>query len=174
MTAFQTISADPPWRYGDRLPGPGRGASKHYETLSTEQIAAKEFDFAFPELAPDCRLFLWATAPLIRDALYVMEAWGFRYVTGMVWEKLGRLGMGRTVRVQHEHILIGVQGKPAVLSHSVKSVFRAHATSHSRKPALAYELMQRLSPGPYVELFAREEREGWTTLGRMEGTTDDD
>lgn len=165
---FRTIVADPPWKYGDDLPGPGRGASKHYPTLTTEQIARREFSFPWPPLAPDSRLFLWATAPLLPEAIYVMRAWGFHYRTGAVWEKTGRLGMGHTFRVQHEHLLVGVRGRPRVLAHDVRSVFRAPATRHSRKPAEAYALIERLSPGPYVELFARESRPGWTTIGTME------
>lgn len=166
---FRTIVADPPWRYGDDLPGPKRGASAHYPTLTVEEIARREFLFPWPPLAPDSRLFLWATAPLLREALFVIEAWGFRYRTGAVWEKTGRLGMGHTFRVQHEHLLVGVRGRPEVLAHDVRSVFRAQATQHSRKPDEAYALIERLSPGPYVELFARRERPGWVTLGTMEG-----
>lgn len=163
---FATIVADPPWRYGDRLPGPKRGAGSHYPTLSLADIASREnWRFPWPELEPDCRLFLWATSPLLPEALHVLSAWGFTYKAGMVWHKLGRMGMGRTVRVQHEHLLIGVRGKPAVLSHSVLSVFEARPLAHSAKPDEAYRLIERLSPGPWVELFGRKERAGWTVLG---------
>lgn len=166
---FRTIVADPPWQYGDNLPGRGRGAEKHYPTLTVEQIARREFSFPWPPLMPDSRLFLWATAPLLREALFVMEAWGFRYRTGAVWEKVGRLGMGRTFRIQHEHLLVGVRGRPDVLSHNIRSVFRAPLRAHSQKPDEAYDLIEQLSPGPYVELFARTPRPGWVTLGTMEG-----
>lgn len=166
---FRTIVADPPWRYGDTLPGPGRGAAKHYPTLSVVQIARREFLFPWPPIAPDSRLFLWATAPLLPEALLVMREWGFRYRTGAVWEKTGRLGMGHTFRIQHEHLLVGVRGKPLTLAHDVRSVIRAPARAHSEKPDEAYALIERLSPGPYVELFARRERPGWVTLGTMEG-----
>lgn len=84
MTAIATLVADPPWRFRDRLPGPKRGAASHYPTLSVAEIQR----FPLPELAPDCRLFLWRPEALQAEALAVISAWGFRQVSSLVWVKL--------------------------------------------------------------------------------------
>ena len=159
---IQTLVADPPWKYGDSLPGKGRGAEKHYAVMPLWEIKR----FPLPELAKDARLFLWCTAPFLRPAYEVLEAWGFRdTMAQMVWHKLGRLGMGHRVRVQHEYILIGERGRPPVRSHSIRSVFEARPSRHSAKPDESYELIEKLSPGPYGELFARTRRDGWECWG---------
>jgi len=135
-------------------------------------------------LAPDCRLFLWRVAAMQEEAFAVMRAWGFQLKSEIVWvktskgtdiahdvEQLGEedklhFGMGRTVRMAHETCLIGVRGRPEVLNHSTRSVFFAPYTRHSEKPDVFYrEVVERLSPGPYLELFARDRRSGWLSLG---------
>ncbi len=163
MTEIQTLVADPPWPYKDKLPGPGRGAASHYELLTVDEI--KEFEL--PELAEDARLFLWTTGNFLRSAFEVMEAWGFRDTGAqMVWHKTGRMGMGWRVRVDHEYVLIGERGKPEVRSHSVRSVVTAPWQGrHSGKPEEIYEAIERLSGGPYAELFARRQRPGWDCYG---------
>ena len=157
-----TLVADPPWPYRDKLPGNGRGAEKHYRLLTVPEIMR----FPLPELEDASRLFLWTTGPFLRPAYAVLEAWGFRdTLAQMVWHKTGRLGMGRRVRVQHEYVLIGERGRPALLARNVRSVFEAKPAGHSAKPDVFYELVERLSPGPYVELFARRHRSGWECHG---------
>jgi N6-adenosine-specific RNA methylase IME4 len=163
---YTTLVADPPWQFGDKLPGDGRGAAKNYSTLSLEDIK----NFLLPDLAPDCRLFLWRVASMQEEALAVMKAWGFTLKTEIVWQKLTAnglpwFGMGRTVRASHETCLIGVRGRPPVLNRSIRSTFSAPYTRHSGKPEYFFDLVEQLSPGPYVELFARRKRSGWTCLG---------
>lgn len=134
-------------------------------------------------LAPGCRLFLWRVASMQEEALRVMRAWGFTPKTEIVWIKTTKgsdvphdldeprpgdklhFGMGRTVRMSHEVCLVGVRGKPRVLSHSVRSVFFAPFQRHSEKPEVFSEIVESLSPGPYLELFARRVRPGWTCVG---------
>ena len=99
-----------------------------------------------------------------------MKAWGFRPVCELIWVKMtsgGKpwFGMGHTVRGAHERCIIGVQGKPAVLCHSIRSVFYGEAGRHSEKPEAFFQLVQELSPGLYLELFGRKRRDGWTVLG---------
>jgi site-specific DNA-methyltransferase (adenine-specific) len=139
---------------------------KNYRTMSVAEICA----FKLPLLADDCRLFLWRVASMQEEALAVMRAWGFTLKAEMVWLKRttnGKMhfGMGRTVRAAHEVCLIGVRGKPKVLSHSVRSVFSAPVGRHSEKPDEFFRRVEELSPGPYVELFARRQRIGWDALG---------
>ena len=163
---FKTIVADPPWDFNDHLPGASRGSANNYNTLSVKQIQ----NFLLPLIAPDARLFLWRVAAMQEEALSVMRAWDFTPKTEIVWLKTTKyekpwFGMGHTVRMSHEVCLIGQRGHPEVLSHSIRSIFSAPYTKHSGKPKAFFDLVESLSPGPYLELFAREQRLGWTCLG---------
>lgn len=179
----RTLVADPPWPFRDRLPGKGRGAEKHYRVLPLHEIQR----FPLPELAEDCRLFLWRVASMQDEALAVMRAWGFTPKAELVWVKPAakrhaqrietadrgwweepplRLGMGRQVRNTHEVCLIGVRGRPEQVSKSQPSViFAPRSSQHSEKPEEFYQAVERLSPGPYVELFGRRRRAGWFVFG---------
>lgn len=161
------LVADPPWRFGDKLPGPGRGAEKHYATMSFEEICR------FP--VPDADvLFLWKVAAMPFEALFVAEEWGFQTpMRELVWVKLTkdesrvRQGMGHVVRNSHETCLIATKKgrKIEILNRNVPSVFYAPRSEHSAKPDAFYEAVERLYPGPYVELFARRRRPGWECHG---------
>lgn len=162
---IRTLVADCPWPFRDKLPGNGRGAIKHYDLLDLEGIR----NFPLPPLADDCRLFLWRVASMQDEALSVARAWGFNLKSEIVWVKLtkhGKLafGMGRQVRGAHETCLIATRGKPERTGH-VRSVFFAKAGRHSEKPEKFYEIVEKISPGPYHELFARRHRHGWTCEG---------
>lgn len=163
---FRTIVADAPWRFADALPGDGRGAVKHYPTMDAWDIAK----FPLPPLAPDCRLFIWRVAAMQPEALTVASAWGFVVKSELVWIKMTKtgaveMGMGYQVRNAHEVCLIGVKGRPERLSKSEPSFFFAPRGEHSVKPEEFYRIVKAVSPGPYVELFARRTRPGWTCLG---------
>lgn len=188
IVEFTTLVVDPPWKHGDQLPGGGRGAGKHYDLLSVDEIRR----FPLPPIAEDAWLFLWRVASMPNEALEVVRAWGFVPKAEMVWMKTrackacagvgfvsgclwcraceGRgwslaMGMGRSVRNAHETVIIAKRGRPERLSASVKSVFFAERQRHSQKPEVFYKLVERLVPGPYVELFARRRRPGWTCMG---------
>jgi N6-adenosine-specific RNA methylase IME4 len=99
-----------------------------------------------------------------------MAAWDFEYCSEIVWVKIGkngkpRIGMGRTIRQAHEVLLVGRRGNPKPLDLGVGSVILAPRTEHSAKPPEAHQLIERFAAGPYVELFARVERKGWTCYG---------
>jgi N6-adenosine-specific RNA methylase IME4 len=160
------VLADPPWKFDDALPGAGRGAAKHYCCLSVEELCA----FPLPPITDDCVLFLWRMAAMQQEALDVIAAWGFTLKTEIVWNKLTThhkrwFGMGRIVRNAHEVCLVGTRGRPVRRSRSIRSTFDARVGRHSEKPAAFYELVEALYDGPYVELFARRRRPGWTSLG---------
>lgn len=187
----RVLCADPPWKFGDALPGAGRGAEKHYPVLSTAEIC----DFPLPPLADDALLFLWRVSSMLEDALMVTRAWGFSAKTEVVWVKLARgelkrdllfpkgsrplllaqnvplhFGMGRYTRAAHETCLVAARGKAIELvkDHSIRSVFFAPVERHSKKPEIFYRnIVEKLSPvGPYAELFARERRAGdWFCFG---------
>lgn len=163
------LVADPPWRYRDKLPGGGRGAAKHYPTLSTPEIMR----FPLPPLASDCWLFLWRLHTHQHDALRVAEAWGFGLpVSELVWIKQTRdrsrpaMGMGHSLRMAHEICMIFKRGKPARASRSIPSVVHSPRLEHSRKPEEFYRLVEDFAGDvSRVELFARRHREGWACFG---------
>jgi N6-adenosine-specific RNA methylase IME4 len=165
----RVVVADPPWRFSDKLPGPKRGAAAHYPTLRVSDIADR-VGFDFPELEADAVLFLWRVAAMQEEALTVMRAWGFSPKTELVWVKTTtngnrHFGMGRILRAEHEVCLIGTRGKPKPLNNSTRSVLVAPRGRHSHKPPEFFRLVESLYEGPYVELFARRRRLGWTCYG---------
>lgn len=166
--AYRVLVADPPWQFGDKLPGKGRGAEKHYATMTADAICA----FELPRLEEDCWLFLWRPATHQQEALHVARAWGFGAPRGeIVWRKMTkdgkrpRLGMGRSVRNAHETCVIFKRGRPTRLSKGIGSTFDAPRAEHSSKPDRFYQLVDELVPGPVVELFARRQWRDWTCLG---------
>ena len=164
---YGVIYADPPWRFEpySRLTGMDRDPSNHYPVMSLAGI--KALDVA-GIAASDSALFLWATAPLLPEALEVMAAWGFGYRTNFVWAK-DRPGTGYWARNQHELLLVGVRGDvPAAAPGSQwSSLIPAPVGEHSRKPDAARRMIEAYFPTlPKVELFARGEgRPGWSTWG---------
>lgn len=163
----RVLAADPPWQFQDKLPGNGRGAAKHYPTLSVSELMR----FPLPNLADPCLLALWRVASMQQEALDVIRAWGFTLKTEIVWNKKtasGKqaMGMGRLTRGAHEVCLLATRGRFVVADRGTRSVFDAPVLGHSMKPASFYHLLERLSgEGPYVELFARAGRPGWHCYG---------
>lgn len=166
--SFRVLTADPPWKFKDKLPGKSRGAAKNYDVMTVEAICA----FELPPLEPDAYLFLWRVSSMVEEAYRVCRAWGFKPKSEIVWVKrtlTGKrhFGMGRHVRAEHETAIVAVRGRPRRLARNVRSTFEAVAGRHSEKPEAFYDLVQRLAPGPYVELFARRQQMGWTCLGNQ-------
>jgi len=183
--AYKVLVADPPWPFTDKLPGGGRGAAKHYKLLKIPDIVrflATDVEEKVSEKG--AILFLWIVPAMATEALDVVRGWGFTPKSELIWVKTstesaqaeylaGRMptlsfGMGRYVRMSHERCIIATRGKALHLvgDHSTRSVFFAPVGKHSAKPDAFYNLVEKLVPGgPYLELFARRKREGWTTLG---------
>jgi len=158
---FNVIYADPPWKYNVKT---NYSPEKHYPVLNTETICELEIP-----TAKEAVLFLWTTNPLLEDALEVMNAWGFKYKTNCVWVKK-RSGTGHYVLGQHELLLIGIKGRigTPLPGNRPQSVVNASKTKHSEKPKILYELIERMYPNArYLELFARNKREGWTSWGNQ-------
>jgi len=160
---YAVIYADPPWRY-EGASDPTRTAENHYETMATRDICA----LPVADVAGlSCVLYLWATPPKLSEAMDVIRAWGFTYVTGAVWDKQ-RMGLGSWFRLQHEHLLIATRGDvpPPAPELRVRSVLRAPRGRHSAKPNQMRELIASQFPDvPKVELFARERAPGWDAWG---------
>lgn len=149
-----TIVADPPWRYGNTST---RGAAEdHYPTMSIEELCA--LDVANQRAADQSHLYLWTTAGHLPDAFTVMAAWGFEYKTYLVWVK-PQMGMGNYFRVSTELVLFGVRGGLRTNDRRLMNYFKADRTKHSAKPQAFRELVKRASPGPYLEMFCRCQRD---------------
>ena len=169
---FSAILADPPWRFQNRT---GKMAPEHrrlhrYRTMTADEIAALPVA-AHAKAAS--HLYLWVPNALLREGLQVMAAWGFTYKTNLVWYKVrkdggpdGR-GVGFYFRNVTELLLFGVKGKIRTLKpgRTQVNLIATRKREHSRKPVEIYDLIQRCSPGPYLELFARDQVEGWTAWG---------
>lgn len=160
---FNVILADPPWQYQNS--GFIESAESLYPTMKTEDICAMSQQIH--EWATDyTALFLWATNPMLPDALRVMQAWGFEYKTNMCWVKdMGR-GKGWFLKSRHELLLIGVKPKTPQPSERPDSAFLAdRPEQHSRKPGLSYSLIEGMYGGPRLEMFSRRSRDGWEHFG---------
>jgi N6-adenosine-specific RNA methylase IME4 len=177
---FGAIYADPPWsfRVWNKDTGHGRSAESHYGTMSMDDIAALPVaDLA----ADDCALFMWACWPSLPDALAIIDAWGFTYKTcGFDWMKADarqvqlfdgdapvQVGMGYWTRANSEPCLLATRGKPKRLNADVRMGIIEPRRQHSRKPDCVPARIERLVAGPYLELFARTHRLGWTVGGNQ-------
>lgn len=156
---FGCVYADPAWQYGNQAT---RAATdNHYDTMSVEDICALPVaDLA----AENAHLHLWTTNAFLFDARRVMEAWGFEYKSVMVWVK-PQMGIGNYWRVSHEFMLFGIRGRAPFGRHDVMSWQQVDRQKHSCKPDVFRRLVEQVSPGPYLELFARQEMPGWTAWG---------
>lgn len=117
----------------------------------------------------NCHLYLWVTNNFLKDGLEVMEAWGFKYITIITWVK-DKIGLGQYFRGLTEHILFGVKGHlPYKVINGKRqqgtTMFYAPKESHSKKPTQVYNLIEKVSYPPFIELFARDTRPGWISVG---------
>lgn len=172
---FKVIYADPPWSFmtynGAKVPARGE---QPYETMSLKELKA----LAVEEIADDdCLLIMWTVSSHVLQAFELAEAWGFKFKSlGFVWEKTCKsdpeklkIGMGKWLRQECEISLIFARGKPKRVGAGVRQVIRAPAREHSRKPDEAYPMIEELIAGPYLELFSRTDRKGWTAWGNEVG-----
>lgn len=147
---FATFVADPPWRYDNTA---SRGAAEnHFPTMTVEELV--DLDVVRKRAADQAHLYLWTTASHLPDAFRVMTAWGFDYKTVLVWCK-PQLGMGNYFRMSTELVLFGVRGGLLTQARDIRNWFEAERGAHSAKPLQFYDLVQKASSGPYMELFSR-------------------
>lgn len=165
---YKTIYVDPPWN----LSGGGkikRGADKHYPLMKTEDIFDMK-DF-IDELADEqCHIYMWVTNNFLESGLAIMKHWGFQYLTNVVWVK-NSFGTGQYFRGQHEILLFGRKGKALPYKHvkNISSVLYASKGKHSQKPKEFYHIIEKISYPPYIELFARNKKDGWDIWGNEVG-----
>ncbi len=171
---FRTVLADPPWQFMNRT---GKVAPEHrrlsrYRTLSLHEIC--EIPVALAADTPS-HLYLWVPNALLPEGIRVLEAWGFKYKSNLVWHKIrkdggpdGR-GVGFYFRNTTELVLFGVRGHLRTLAAGRRQVniIKTMKQEHSRKPEALYQLVEQCSPGPFLELFARGTRANWTAWGNQ-------
>ncbi len=169
---FGTILVDPPWQFNNRT---GKVAPEHrrlsrYATLSLKEV----LELPVQDLTSDqCHLYLWVPNALLAEGLQVMKQWGFTYKTNIVWFKIRRdggpdgRGVGFYFRNVTELVLFGVKGGVRTLKpgRTQTNIIATRKREHSRKPEELYDIIERCSPGPYLELFARQRHEGWIAWG---------
>lgn len=161
---YDVIYADPPWKY-EFSETSSRSIEAKYPTMTMDELK----EVVVPA-TDDAVLLLWATAPLLKKAIELMEYWGFTYRTCAVWDKQ-KIGTGYWFRGQHELLLIGVKGEfsPPKPEFRVSSVFREVRTVHSKKPDFYYKLIESMFPNRrYLEMFARSKHNSkWTVWGNQ-------
>lgn len=156
---FGTIYADPPWPYQNQAT---RSATdNHYSTMNLEDIAALPISQL---TAGQAHLHLWTTNGFLFESKAILEAWGFEYKSCFVWVK-PEMGIGNYWRVSHEFLLLGVKGKLTFADHTLMSWLHHNRVGHSRKPEAVRQFIEKASPGPFIELFARRTTDGWTAWG---------
>lgn len=150
MKRYKTILADPPW---DVHQTGALGANRHYDLMTMDRIKAMPVsDLA----ADDAHLWLWVTNATLRDGYDVAEAWGFTVRSPLTWVKW-RMGLGNYLRNATEHLLFATRGKAPVNFRAQPTWISAPTQDHSHKPEEQYGLIERISSGPYLELFARRQ-----------------
>lgn len=172
---FKTVLADPPWQFQNRT---GKMAPEHkrlnrYGTMTLDEIAA----LPVPKvLADTAHLYLWVPNALLAEGLHVLNAWGFTYKTNIVWHKIrkdggpdGR-GVGFYFRNVTELVLFGIRGKDARTLDPGRrqvNIIKTRKREHSRKPDELYQIVEECSRGPFLEMFARGTRKGWSMWGNQ-------
>lgn len=166
---YGAIIADPPWRFQNRsAKGEAKNPVAHYACMGMDALVA----LPVAQLAaPDCALFMWATAPMLDQAFTLLDAWGFSFKSAGSWAKQSStgaawaFGTGYCFRSAAEFYLLGTRGRPAVQSRSIRNLIVAPVREHSRKPDQLQDDIERLYAGPYAELFGRQRRPGWDVWG---------
>ena len=164
MKKYKIIYADPAWKYNDKQNTPKLGgAVKHYQTMTIKELCNLPVKFLIEDNAV---LFIWTTSPLLEETFAVIKAWGFKYKSSFVWDKI-KHNMGHYNSVRYELLLICTKGSctPEIkkLFDSVVSIER---TKHSKKPKYFADLIDTIYPsGNRIELFARDVKQGWDVWG---------
>ncbi len=161
---YQIIYADPPWSYRNKRTGGSMvsGSEAKYSIMSISEIAKLPVgDIADKNSA----LFLWTTTPMLQDAFYIMNEWGFKYKTAIYWRKIMSLDMGFWFRGQVEVCLLGIKGKVKAFRIQKPNFIQAKVGRHSEKPEEMRQLIEETGLTPRIELFSRKKVDGWDAWG---------
>lgn len=184
---YRCIVMDPPW---EEHGGGNRGAQVHYSTMALPDIARTVWYAPRFKPAKSCHLWVWVTDNFMLDGLSLIDRLGFTYKRTFAWVKLGdwpasegqssldvarssvQIGLGQYARGSHELLLLAARGDAMLPDDPPSSVIFAPRTQHSRKPDESYALIERVSPGPRLEMFARRARPGWSVWGNQAPTSE--
>jgi N6-adenosine-specific RNA methylase IME4 len=169
---FRVIYADPPWKF-ETWSEKGvekKSAQAHYSCMNMQDIGNLPIDSISDE---NSILFMWATSPMIDQQIAIISDWGFKFKTiGFTWVKINKIkqtpfiGMGKYTRSNCEYCLIGIKGTPGrPKNKSISQVVMSPIREHSRKPDIIRTYIEQMYDGPRIELFAREENDGWDCFG---------
>jgi N6-adenosine-specific RNA methylase IME4 len=176
---FGVLYADPPWQYkmySDK--GYEKSPDVHYDCMMAEQMEAMRDQIIFAT-SPNAVCFMWAVWPMLDTAMKLMAEWGFKYKTGGAWHKRSStwepdcddpksaFGTGYILRSACEPFLIGTIGEPNIKNKSTRNIIEAAVREHSRKPDEVIPMLENLFDGPYLELFSRQQRLGWSAWGNQ-------
>jgi N6-adenosine-specific RNA methylase IME4 len=171
MKKYNVIYADPPWSYKAKNPPClikkqplTCSVDYYYQTMSYSEIKAMPIKDISER---NSVLFLWATTPNIEQALSLVGDWGFKYKTMITWEKINRDCMGYWFRVCTEHLIVAVRGSVKSFRSMERTCYREARGKHSKKPDYFYGLIESVTKGERLELFARNQREGWDVFGNQ-------
>ena len=168
-TKFRVLYADPPWDYGNTMPEGTTEQRDHYPTMKLSAICELPVKEMVEENAV---LFLWTTSPCLEESFAVISAWGFKYKSSFVWDKI-KHNMGHYNSVRHEFLLVCVRGSCQPDVHKLfDSVVSVERTTHSTKPEEFRTIIDTIYPnGKRLELFARRKAPGWKVYGNQEVNT---
>lgn len=167
---YRTIVADPPWRYELRQHDASHRGRAPYPMMSeAELIGLPVGTWA----GDNAHLYLWTTNAHMLEAHQIVKAWGFETKTIITWVKgrfehgrlIQHMGLGNYYRGSTEHILFCIRGTLPTFNHDLTTAFVAPRGEHSEKPQTFYDMVEHMSPGPYLDVFARKQRMGWDTFG---------
>lgn len=163
---YDVIYCDPPWEYNNKNTGSSKksgmtaGASHKYKTMNLDSLIKINVPSKNNSI-----LFIWVTAPFLEESFKLINAWGFKYKTTLIWDKV-HMGMGFWFRGQTEYLLLAVKGKIKPWRAQVRNIYTEKRTKHSRKPAYFRKLIEMLGYKDKLEMFARSgNREGWDLFG---------
>jgi N6-adenosine-specific RNA methylase IME4 len=180
---YRTIVADPPWSYPEGFASGNNNPHKKDRERGVPYTGTKKVMLPYPSMElseiaalpvgtlsdDDCRLFLWATNRYLPDAFNIVDSWGFTYKQVLIWDKTPNIPPfgGSVAPNAAEYLLVATKGTPRRLSRWNTSVVRARKAraTHSKKPEIFQDIVEQVSPGPYLELFARRQRLGWDVWG---------
>ena len=166
---YSVIYADPPWKYKNTSPPclPSKSPDTclveyYYPTMTYDELR----EMPIKDISEkDCVLFMWTTTPNIEQGLQLVKDWGFKYKTMITWEKVNKDCMGYWFRVCTEHLIVAIKGNIKSFRSMERTCYREARRKHSQKPEYFYPLIEKVTSGNRVELFARREREGWDVFG---------
>lgn len=168
---YPTIVADPPWSYRAKNGAPNaKGPEGQYPTMTMDEL------YMLPVggwAADSAHLYLWTTNTFLVEAHRLAEVWGFKPNTVLTWVKgrveggrlIQQIGLGSFFRTATEHVVFAVRGDLVAKGHDITTAFVSPRTGHSEKPQAFYDIVERMSYGPYLDVFARKQRLGWDTFG---------